>query len=122
MKSNAIVALIVACAATACGPPVNTIHVAPTASPDSVRITISGVDGSIPPQNPVYGLSVVRCESQEPYWTIAAGGGRLLPDTVHYGQTVPGFHVTTPARPLVPGCYEVLATDAKAVRFRIGPP
>lgn len=117
-----LVALACACVVAGCDPPVNAIHVAPTASPDSVRIMISGLDGTIPPQSPVYGLSVVRCGTQDAYWTIAAGGGRLLPDTVHYGQAVPGFRVTTPPRPLTPGCYEVLATNARAVQFRIGPP
>lgn len=117
-----MIALACASALAACGPPVNAIHVVPAVAPDSVRISISGLDGTIPPQSPVYGLSVVRCGTDDAYWTIAAGGGRLLPDTVHYGQLVPGFRVTTPPRPLTPGCYEVLATNAKAVRFQIGPP
>jgi hypothetical protein len=106
----------------ACEPPTNLVHVAPTYAPDSVRFSVSGIDGTVPPQQPVYGLSVVRCDTQDAYWTIAAGGGRLLPDTVRYGRPIPGFQVTAGPRPLTPGCYEVLVTEAKAARFTVASP
>lgn len=98
----------------------NVIAVAPGSTPDSLVFVISGADvGSSP--SLLYGLSVTRCEDEIPMWTIAATGTRLMPDTLLYGQPVPGFDLRAGPEPLPPDCYRAIASGAAPLRFAIDP-
>jgi len=97
----------------------NTIRVAPAATADSLVLLVrSTIDSGLPPES-VYGLSVLRCDTREVTWTIAADGSRRMPGTVIYGRPVPGFPTRVGPLPLTPGCYEVIVSGATSRRFDV---
>ena len=98
----------------------NVIAVAPGSTPDSLIFVIRGpVAGSAP--SLLYELSVTRCRNDLPVWTISADGTRLMPDTLRYGQPVPGFMLRAGPEPLPPDCYRAIASGAAPLRFEIDP-
>jgi hypothetical protein len=104
-----------------CVTPKNVVRIAPEATADSVVFLLrSSTDAGLPAES-VYGLSVVRCDTKEVFWTISADGSRLAPDRVVYGQPIPGFPTRAGPAPLVAGCYEVILSGAVPRAFDIGP-
>jgi hypothetical protein len=94
------------------------IALAPGSTPDSLVFVISGAAVGAPPKL-LYGLSVTHCGDEVPMWTIAADGTRLMPDTVRYGELVPGFVPRAGPEPLGPACYRAIASGAPPLRFAI---
>ena len=111
--------LLAALAALACVAPSNAIRVAPNATADSLAFVVTAAD-SVRPATLVYGLTVVRCGSEDALWTISADGTRQLPSRVVYGQRIEGFPTRTGPAPLTPGCYEVIISGGRPQRFEIG--
>lgn len=98
----------------------NVIALAPGSTPDSLVFVIRGpVAGSSP--SLLFGLSVTRCQDDLPMWTIAADGTRLMPDTLRYGELVPGFMLRVGPEPLPPNCYRAIASGAAPLQFEIDP-
>jgi len=67
-----------------------------------------------------YGLTVMRCGDNTPYWTFGDRGAKgSPPDTVTYGAPPRGYETSIGPRPLDPGCYRVLITGGASTRFTI---
>jgi hypothetical protein len=106
--------------AIACASMKNTIRIAPNTAADSVVFLLrSAIDSGLPPDD-VYGMSVVRCDTKDVMWTIAADGSREMPAQVVYGKPVTGFPTRAGPMPLTPGCYEVILSGATSRRFEVG--
>jgi hypothetical protein len=103
--------------AVSCLQPGRTVRVEPAVAVDSLHfVIIERVEGV---GAPVQGLSVIACGTERSFWTVAADGTRLFPDRVRYGESIPGFPTRTGPYPLSPGCYEVVASGAKPVKFDV---
>ena len=100
--------------------PQNVIAIAPGSTPDSLVFVLRGAAVGASPKL-LYGLSVTHCGDEIPMWTIAADGTRLMPDTVRYGQLVPGFVLRAGPEPLPPACYRAVASGAAPIQFAIDP-
>ena len=117
MKAHVTTLIVLSLAGiAACEPYTNTVSLAPTATPDSLAFRITGPGG---PATGVFGLSVVRCGTENSQWTIATDGSKPMPQLVTFGQQVPGFDVRTPAQHLAPGCYDVLVSGARPLRISV---
>jgi hypothetical protein len=104
----------------ACDAPANLVRVAPTPRVDSLTFELSAIGGAgSGPGTLVYGVSVVDCE-EHVFWTIASDGTRALPQRFAYGSVIPGFETRAGPMTLVPGCYKILVSRAKPLRFEIG--
>jgi len=67
-----------------------------------------------------YGLTVMRCGDNTPYWTFGDRGAKgAPPDTVTYGVPPHGYETHIGPRPLDPGCYRVLITGGASTRFNV---
>ena len=104
----------------ACVPQKNSIRLGPGPRADSLVFLLRTVADTSQPAESVYGLSVIRCDTKETMWTIAADGSRQIAGTVFYGKPVPGFAARVGPLPLTAGCYEVIATGAPTRRFDVG--
>ena len=104
----------------ACVPPKNTIRLGPRPNADSLVFLLRTIADTSQPAESVYGLSVIRCDSKEAMWTIAADGTRQISGTVVYGKPVAGFPARVGPLPLTTGCYEVVLTGATTRRFEVG--
>jgi hypothetical protein len=107
--------------AVACTTVQTVVRVAPSARADSLVFLLRSVADTGRPADWVYGLSVVRCNTEDPVWTIASDGGRQIPPSIVYGQPVPGFSTRAGPATLTPGCYDVFATGAVRRRFDVLP-
>jgi hypothetical protein len=94
----------------------NVIAVAPGSTRDSLVLVIRGAQAGAPP-NLLFGVSVIRCADERPMWTISADGSRTMPDTLLYGQVVPGFPVRVGPEVLHADCYQAIASGAAPFRF-----
>jgi hypothetical protein len=111
--------MLISTIALGCAPTRNTIRIAPAATADSLVLVLrSTIDSGLPPES-VYGLSVLRCDTRDVAWTISADGSRRMPGDVVYGRPVPGFPTRVGPLPLVPGCYEVIVSNAASRRFDV---
>lgn len=113
------IAALMAIAIAACAIE-NTIHLEPEATTDSLVFVIAGTATGAP-SNMSYGLSVIRCGDERPFWTIAADGSRLMPDRIVYGRPLAGFVTSTGPDSLRPGCYKAIVSEAKPVTFDVLP-
>ena len=95
----------------ACAPPKNMIRLGPSTSADSLVILLRTIADTSQAAESVYGLSVVRCDSRETAWQIAA--------TLVYGKPVPGYPARFGPFPLRTGCYEIIVSGAKTLRFDV---
>ncbi|HEY7876791.1 MAG TPA: hypothetical protein VIC55_01120 [Gemmatimonadaceae bacterium] len=69
-----------------------------------------------------YGLTVMNCAGDKPYWTFGDRGAKgAPPDTVTYGVPPVGYGTVIGPLPLDPGCYRVLVTGGASARFEIAP-
>lgn len=69
-----------------------------------------------------YGLTVMNCAGNTPYWTFGERGAKgAPPDTVTYGATPVGYETVIGPLALEPGCYRVLVTGGASAEFRIAP-
>jgi hypothetical protein len=67
-----------------------------------------------------YGLTVMRCGDNTPYWTFGDRGAKgSPPDTVTYGVPPRGYETSIGPVPLDPGCYRVLITGGASTRFSV---
>ncbi len=98
----------------------NVIAVAPGSTRDSLVFVVRGAKVGASP-NLVFGLGVVRCADDRPMWIIAAEGSRLMPDSLRYGEPVPGFALRAGPEPLGPDCYRAVASGAVPLRFVVDP-
>jgi hypothetical protein len=105
----------------ACAPPKNMIRLGPSSSADSLVFLLRTIADTSQAAESVYGLSVIRCDTRETAWQIAADGSRQIAATVVYGKPVPGFPTRFGPMPLRPGCYEIIVSGAKTQRFEVGP-
>jgi hypothetical protein len=99
----------------------NAIHIVPAPTPNSLVLLLTSVSDTNQPAMSVYGLSVVRCNSETALWTIAADGSRRMPMRVVYGRPITGFPARTGPAPLTPGCYEAVLSGAAPRRFEVQP-
>ena len=112
--------IFVTIAAAACDAPANLVRLAPPARVDSVAFEISAIGGAgAGPASLVYGVAVVRCD-ETGFWTIVSDGTRSLPQRFTYGGALPGFETRAGPLPLLPGCYDILVSRARPLRFDIG--
>src|ERR1051325_5833120 len=105
--------------AVACATVQTVVRIAPSARADSLVFLLRSAADSGRPANWVYGLSVVRCNTETSVWTIASDGGQQIPPSIVYGQPVPGFSTRAGPATLTPGCYDVFATGAARRRFDV---
>jgi hypothetical protein len=105
---------------SACAPAIaNSLQIQPGATANSLAFVVLSVSGDSTLGAPVVGLSVVACGTEHVLWTIGTDGSRSMPRHVVYGATVPGYPTKTGPLPLTPGCYDVVMTGARRVRFDI---
>lgn len=104
--------LLAACTAT------TAVRLAP--APENGRpvfmITAAVGEGLAPA---LYGLSVVRCGSDDVMWTIAADGGRSSPRRIVYGTAPAGYLNEVRPRILGPGCYNVFVSGGGRSTFTV---
>ena len=105
----------------ACVPPKNMIRLGPSASADSLVIQLRTIADTGQAAESVYGMSIVRCDTRETAWQIAADGSRQIAATVIYGKAVPGYPTRFGPFPLRTGCYEIIVSGAKTLRFDVSP-
>jgi hypothetical protein len=110
--------VLIAWIAISCDAPTNLVRIAPTPRVDSVAFELSAVGTGTGPGSLVYGVSVVDCDDKV-FWTIASDGTRALPQRFTYGSVIPGFETRAGPLPLAPGCYKMLVSRAKPLRFEI---
>jgi len=111
--------VLVVVIAISCDAPTNLVRVAPAPRADSLVFELSAVGTGTGPGSLVYGVSVVDCEDKV-FWTIASDGTHALPQRFTYGTIIPGFSTRAGPLPLPPGCYKMLVSRAKPLRFEIG--
>jgi hypothetical protein len=104
----------------ACAPE-NIVRVAPTAKVDSLVFFVHGISSPTAPPTLAYGLTVMRCVDERPFWVIAADGSRSMPETVTYGRPLPGFQTRAGPDTLRPGCYRVIVSRANPLTFHVDP-
>jgi hypothetical protein len=97
----------------------NVLALAPGSRGDSLVFVLRSAHVGADP-NLVFGLSVIRCADDVPMWTISADGSRTMPDSLLYGQVIPGFPVRAGPFPLAPDCYRAIASGAAPLRFDVG--
>jgi hypothetical protein len=88
---------------------------------DSLVFLIHGVSSPTAPPTLAYGLTVMRCGDERPFWTISADGSHAMPDHVTYGRTLPGFLTRAGPDSLQLGCYRVVLSRANPVTFYVDP-
>jgi len=106
-------------AASACEKSANMVRIEPGAAVDSLVFHVSAAGEPNSPGVLAYGLSVLACADDRPFWTIAADGTRAMPRDVRYGGPIPGFPTNTGPLPLVPGCYDVIVSGGPRIRFTV---
>jgi hypothetical protein len=109
-----VVAFVLGCAMTD-----NAIRIAPAPTADSLVLLLTRLADTGQPATSAYGLSVLRCNSEESLWTVAADGSRRMPMSVVYGRPIAGFPARTGPFPLTPGCYEAVLSGAAPQRFEV---
>ncbi len=99
----------------------NAVRIGPDATTDSLVFLLTSAANTGQPPTLVYGLSVVRCNTEEAFWTVAADGSRQMPTRIVYGRPIAGFPARAGPVPLTPGCYEVILSGAAPRRFEVRP-
>lgn len=122
LGARSTVVLALALALTGC-PQATAVWLEPGARVGSVNFLVSarrgggvGVEIGL--------LRVDRCADSTrqggiPVWLITGAGGSAAAHRVTYGDVPPGFALSQPPKPLLPGCYRVIVSGTGRMLFDV---